>query len=61
MFRFSVGQEWITENGTLHGEVIEISDDGHKGQLLITDDKENVTLWEGTAAELRLGVWRPVT
>jgi hypothetical protein len=43
--RFLVGQKWINKDpiyGTFFGEVIEISADGWRGTVVITDDKGNV-------------------
>jgi hypothetical protein len=50
MVRFLIGQKWITNDGKLHGEVVEISDDGRSGVVVITDDKGNaVDRYSGTA------------
>ena len=45
MERFSVGQKWKMTDavfGTFFGEVIEISDSGRSGSIVITDDQGNV-------------------
>ena len=36
MMRFTVGQKLMTNDGKLHGEVFEISDEGRSGVLVIT-------------------------
>jgi hypothetical protein len=63
MMRSTVGQKLITNDGKLHGEVFEISDEGRSGVLVITDDKENtVDKYCGTAAGFQgPGQWRVVT
>jgi hypothetical protein len=54
MFRFSVGQRWITKDGKLRGEVIEISDEGRRGVVVITDDQNKpVDRYDGTVAGLQ--------
>lgn len=54
MLRFTVGQKWITNDGKLHGEVVEISDGGRSGTVVITDDKGNtVDRYTGTVAGLQ--------
>jgi len=61
MVRFFVGQKWITTDGTLRGEVIEIFDDGRSGVLVVTDDKGNVQRENMNAADIQvLGYWRVV-
>jgi hypothetical protein len=43
--RFSVGQKWRNDDaifGPFFGEVIEISDQGRRGAVVITDDQGNV-------------------
>jgi hypothetical protein len=45
MKRFSVGQKWIIANpvlGTFFGEVIDISDEGQSGTVIIADDQDNI-------------------
>jgi len=46
--------------GTFIGEVIEVSEDGMTGSVLITDDQENeVDTFTGSAAEFQAsGEWR---
>jgi hypothetical protein len=62
MVRFFVGQKWITADGTLHGEIIEIFDEGRSGVLAVTDDKGNVHRETMNAAEIQvLGFWRVAT
>jgi hypothetical protein len=63
MMRFAVGQKWIANDGKLHGEVVEISDEGRSGILVITDDKGNtVDRYSGPAAGFQgPGKWRVVT
>ena len=39
MMHFALRQKWISSDGKLHGEVVDISDDGNNGVLVITDDK----------------------
>jgi hypothetical protein len=63
MERFSVGQKWKATDavfGTVFGEVIEISDDGRSGTVVITDDQSNVVdTFTGTAADFQAsGKWQ---
>jgi hypothetical protein len=60
MVHFEVGQRWITKDGKLRGEVVEITDDGRSGALVITDEQGNeVDRYSGTVAGLlMLGVWQ---
>ena len=46
--------------GTFVGEVVEISDDGISGTVVITDDQGNIVdTFTGNAAEFQLwGEWR---
>ena len=65
MQEFAVGQRWIMTDavfGTFVGEVIEVSEDGITGAVLITDDQGNeVDMFAGTAAEFQAsGEWRLV-
>jgi len=54
---FVLGQMWIMTDalfGTFIGEVIEISEDGMSGSVLITDDEGNeVDTFTGSAAEVQ--------
>ena len=63
MKEFFLGQKWIMIDavfGTFIGEVIEVSDDGASGTVLMTDDQGNeVDTFTGTAAEFQAsGEWR---
>jgi hypothetical protein len=63
MEEFVLGQKWIMIDavfGTFFGEVIEISDDGASGTVLITDGQGNeVDTFTGTVAEFQVsGQWR---
>ena len=43
--RFLVGQKWINKDpiyGTFFGEVMEISGEGRRGTVVITNDRGNV-------------------
>jgi hypothetical protein len=45
MKRFSIGQKWVMTDpvfGNFFGEVIEISDEGRSGTVVITDEQDNV-------------------
>jgi hypothetical protein len=60
--RFSVGQKWRNNDpifGPFFGEVIEISDHGQRGAVLITDDRGNVLdTFRGSAAAFQAsGEW----
>ena len=62
MEQFVVGQKWIMADavfGTFVGGVVEISDDGISGTVVITDDQGNIVdTFTGTAAEFqRCGEW----
>lgn len=52
-----MGQKWGANDanfGTLFGEVIEVSDDGKSGIVVITDDRGNVLdTFSGSAAEFQ--------
>jgi hypothetical protein len=63
MMRFAVGQKWVTNDYKRHGEVVEISDEGRSGVLVITDNKGNtVDRYSGPAAGFQgFGKWRVVT
>jgi len=61
--RFSVGQKWRNDDaafGPFFGEVIEISDRGRQGTVVITDDQGNVLdTYRGSAATFQdSGEWR---
>ena len=63
MKHFSVGQKWIARDaifGTFFGEVIEVSDDGRSGIVVITDDRDNVLdTFSGSAADFQAsGEWQ---
>ena len=63
MQEFALGQKWIMTDvlfGTFIAEVIEVSEDGMSGTLLIEDDEGNeVDTFAGTAAEFQAsGEWR---
>ena len=65
MERFSVGQKWKATDavfGTFFGEVIEISDSGRSGSIVITDDQGKVLdTYVGTVATfLASGEWQLV-
>jgi hypothetical protein len=60
---FVLGQKWRMTDatfGTFISEVIEVSEDGASGTVLITDDQGNeVDTFTGTAAEFQAsGEWR---
>ena len=62
MQEFALGQKWIMTDvlfGTFIAEVIEVSEDGMSGTLLIEDDEGNeVDTLAGTAAEFQAsGEW----
>ena len=61
--RFLVGQKWINKDpiyGTFFGEVMEISGEGRRGTVVITDDQGNVLdTYIGTAATFQAsGEWQ---
>ena len=63
MQEFILGQKWImvdTTFGTFFAEVIEVSEDGMAGTVIIEDDQGNeVDTFAGTAAEFQAsGEWR---
>jgi hypothetical protein len=63
MQEFVLGQKWIMADalfGTFIGEVIEVSEGGMSGSVLITDDQGNeVDTFTGSAAEFQAsGEWR---
>jgi hypothetical protein len=63
MKRFSVGEKWISEDvmcGRLLADVIETSDDGRRGTVVITDSRGNVLdTFSGAAAKFQTaGEWR---
>ena len=57
MENFSVGQKWVARDaifGTFFGEIIEVSDHGTSGIVVITDDPGNVLdTFSGSAAEFQ--------
>jgi hypothetical protein len=62
MKRFSVGQKWISNDtiyGRFFGEVIEITDEGDSGTVIITDDQgEILDTFRGSAASFQTsGEW----
>jgi hypothetical protein len=63
MEHFSLGQKWVCPDpvfGTFYGEVIEISNEGRSGVVLITDDEGNeVDTFSGSAADFQAsGEWQ---
>jgi hypothetical protein len=65
MKRFSVGQKWINEDaiwGRFFAEVIEASNEGGCGIVVITDDQGNVLdTFSGAAAKFQTaGEWQPI-
>jgi hypothetical protein len=65
MKRFSIGQKWVMTDpvfGSFFGEVIEISDEGRSGTVVITDGRDNVVdTFTGTAADFQAsGEWQSV-
>ena len=47
MKRFAIGQKWRNDNamqGPVFGEVIEISAQGERGTVVITDDRGNMLI-----------------
>ena len=61
--RFFVGQKWINKDpiyGTFFGEVIEISTQGWRGTVVITDDRGNVLdTYNGSATSFQAsGEWQ---
>jgi hypothetical protein len=62
MEQFVTGQRWICRDpifGTFHGEVIEVSDEGRWGTVIITDDQGNeLDIFRGSAAAFQAsGEW----
>ncbi len=65
MSDFSVGQRWVMADpifGIFDGEVVEVSDDGLSGTVVITDGEGNeLDTFIGSAAEFRVsGEWQLV-
>ena len=63
MLEFALGQKWIMSDalfGTFIAEVIDVSEDGTSGRVVIEDDEGNeVDTFAGTAAEFQAsGEWR---
>ena len=61
--RFFVGQKWINKDpiyGTFFGEVMEISGEGRRGTVVITNDRGNVLdTFSGSAAAFQAsGEWQ---
>ena len=61
--RFSVGQNWVnkdTRDGRFFSEVMETSNQGRRGTVVITDDQGNVVdAFSGTAAAFQgSGEWQ---
>jgi hypothetical protein len=61
--RFRVGQRWINQDpiyGTFVGEVIETSDRGRRGTVIITDEQGNVLdIFNGTSTAFHAsGEWQ---
>jgi hypothetical protein len=63
MVNFVIAQRWITSDSNLHGEVIEISDEGTSGAVEIIDEKGDRDTFRGTATAFQLLSvdWRVVT
>jgi hypothetical protein len=60
---FFEGQKWLkshTIHGTFFGEVVEVSDGGGSGTVIITDDRDNVVdTFSGSAGSfLTSGEWQ---
>ena len=49
MERFVIAQKWITKDGRLHGEVVEIADEGISGSVEVIDDQGGRNTFHGTA------------
>jgi hypothetical protein len=65
MKRFFTGQKWVMTDpvfGSFFGEVIEISDEGRSGTVVITDGRDNIVdTFTGTAADFQVsGEWQSV-
>ena len=63
MKEFILGQKWVMSDalfGTFIGKVIDVSEDGMSGTVLIEDDQGNeVDTFAGTVAEFQAsGEWR---
>jgi len=62
MVDFVIDQKWITEDGTRHGRVIEISEEGTGGVVEVTDDKGGREIFRGSCAAFQLlESWQVVT
>jgi hypothetical protein len=62
MVHFVIEQRWVTEDGKLRGEVVEISDEGISGVVEVIDDNGDRDTFRGTAAAFQLpGHWQVVT
>jgi len=63
MKRFYLGQKWVMTDpvyGQFFGEVVEISDEGRSGTVVITDDRDEVVdTFTGKAADFQSsGEWQ---
>jgi hypothetical protein len=54
MERFVIEQRWVSRDGTLRGEVVEIADDGISGSVVVIDDKGGQETFHGTAEAFQL-------
>lgn len=63
MVRFFIGQRWVTKDSKLRGKVVEISDEGRSGVVVVTDEKGNlVDRYAGAAAGFQgSGHWQAAT
>lgn len=62
MYRFHVGQRWVSADGSLHAEVTTTRDEARAGDVVITGAAGDVVdRFSGLAAAfLAAGRWRPV-
>ena len=63
MKRFAIGQKWVMADRVycqFFGEVIEISDEGRSGTVVITDDRDDIVdTFTGSAGEFQAsGEWQ---
>jgi hypothetical protein len=63
MKRFFVGQKWVMADpvyGQFFGEIVEISDEGRSGTVVITDDRDEIVdTFTGSAGEFQAsGEWQ---
>jgi hypothetical protein len=66
MEQFIIGQRWIMSDviyGKFIGEVIEVSDDGTSGAVVITDERGNIVdTFVGSAATFQAsGEWQLIS